>query len=107
MCNKTALAFSIAIIGLLITGAIVSLFLKDEDDQTKKSDNINNYKNTMNMNGNRNGNFARLNSAIANNNLTRGLTYSPSYKSYISSSSMSDNDMWSYGLYRGGNDNMI
>lgn len=109
MCSKTALAFSVAIIGLLITGAIVSAFMKDNNN--KKDNNNNNKKaknndnKSMNKSSGSNMNFARFNSAIANNNLTRGLTYSYP-KSYISSSSMSDNDMWSYGLYRGGNDNV-
>jgi len=102
MCSKTALAFSIAIIGLLITGAIVSAFMKDSNKNDNKNDN---KDKSMMRSSNRNMNFARLNSAIANNNLTRGLTYSYP-KSYISSSSMSDQDMWSYGLYRGGNENV-
>lgn len=97
MCNKTALTFSITIIGLLITGLIVSIFLKKDNNKNKD-------KSMSVLNRNRNTNFARLNSAISNNNLTRGLTYSYP-KSYISSSALSDNDMWSYGLYRGGNNN--
>ena len=96
MSKNTALTFSITIIGLLITGLIVSVFLKKDNNDNKNKDN----KSMRVLNRNRNNNFAKLNSAIANNNLTRGLTYSYP-KSYISSSTMSDDDMWSYGLYRG------
>ena len=93
---NTALTFSLTIVGVLLMGAIVSLSLgrKGDGDCDNKVKNVSNMKVS---NTSRPSNFASLNVARSNNNLTRQMSQ-VSYNPYLSSA---QNSVWSYGTYRG------
>lgn len=88
--SSLGFVFSIVIIGIFITGVIVSVSLSG--DKNKK----NYYTPTPSMTSL--SNYSSLNSNVSNSDLKKRMSHSMSFNPYLNSSNTST---WSYGSYRG------
>jgi hypothetical protein len=84
------LTFSIVIVGVIILGLVLNMFLNNDGYNTDKSNRNMNMVDIRNM-----GNFSTMNIESSNKNLSN---MSKSYSPYLSSS---NTNTWSYGSYRG------
>ncbi len=103
--SKVALSFSVAILGVLLVGIVVSTLVSKRRNKKTKQPNIT-PSSSPSPSPSVITNFARLNSESASNNLTRKLNEKSNIINAYVSSHSNDIDDWFYGVHRGGNDNV-